>query len=97
MNMILNFPRTKTIGMPSVSGASRLDVLRGRMYEGLGRVLNFFRFPGVIKNLAVKDELTGQDIKVNVGVLYTRLTVNGRDYYINRLTGKLDGTGMGCH
>jgi len=94
--MIINFPQSKQIGAPAISGATTLDILSGRIREGLGRVLNFLRVPGRIKNLAVKDELTGQEIEIKVGVLFTRLTVNGRDYFFNRLTGKFDGTGMGC-
>ena len=96
MTMILNFPCAKQTGTPTITGANTLDILSGRIREGLGRVLNFFRVPGRIKNLAVKDELTGQEIEVHIGVLFTRLTVNGRDYFFNRLTGRLDGTGMGC-
>jgi len=96
MTTILNFPQSKSIGTSTVSGANVLEILYGRVREGLGRILNFLRVPGRIKNLAVKDELTGQEIEVHVGVLFTRLTVNGRDYFFNRLTGKFDGTGIGC-
>ena len=43
--------------------------------------------------MEVKDSLTGQEVAVSVEVLFVRLTVDGRDYYFDRLTGKYNGTG----
>ena len=94
--MIINFPRTRKHETSSTSDATTLDILGGRFQETLGRILNYLRLPGRIKNLAVKDDLTGQEIEIHVGTLFTRLSVNGRDYYFHRLTGKFDGTGCGC-
>jgi hypothetical protein len=41
----------------------------------------------------VNDAITGHRIQVKAGTLFTCITVNGRDYYFHRLTGKFDGTG----
>ena len=43
--------------------------------------------------VAINDPATGQQIAVTVGDLLVRLTVNGRDFYFDRLTGRFDGTG----
>ena len=42
------------------------------------------------------DIVTGGVIEVKVGSLFTRLSVNGRDYYFDRITGRFAGTGQGC-
>jgi len=39
------------------------------------------------------DRVTGQEIKLTVGDLFVRLSIDGRDYYFDRFTGKFDGTG----
>lgn len=52
--------------------------------------------PGAIKSMQITDVLTDQHIEVRVGHLFVRLSVNGRDYYFDRITGKFDGTGTGC-
>lgn len=49
--------------------------------------------PGAIREVDLKDALTGQEVSVTVGATYVRLTVNERDYYFDRLTGRFDGTG----
>ena len=54
------------------------------------------RSPGVIQTFSFNDALTGNMIIVSVGDRFTRLTINGRDYYVDRITGRFAGTGMGC-
>jgi len=81
---------------PAQNGASIIDIAIGRARELLGRILNRLRIPGAVKDIYINDALTGQEIKIHVGVLITRLSVNGRDYFFHRLSGKLVGTGMGC-
>jgi hypothetical protein len=51
------------------------------------------RAPGAIRDAEIKDALTGQAVSVVVGVLYVRISVDGRDYYFDRVTGRFDGTG----
>jgi hypothetical protein len=92
MPRVLRFPH-RDFGRPASGGASVVQVLRGRARELLGRLLNRLGFPGAVRNVHIKDALTGQEIDVHVGALFTRITVNGRDYYFNRTTGKFDGTG----
>ena len=41
--------------------------------------------------MELSDALTKQQIAVSVGSTYVRLTVNERDYYFDRLTGRLTG------
>jgi hypothetical protein len=77
-------------------GATKWQIFVGRTQERLGRLLQRLGIPGAVRNVTIKDALTGQEIAVHVGVLFTCISVNGRDYYFRRLTGKFDGTGMGC-
>jgi len=93
--MILTFPKAATGHAPHM-GASRLVILLGRLRDVLGRTLNAIGAPGAIRPVALKDEVTGTDIQVSVSALFVRLSVNGRDYYFDRLSGRFDGTGMGC-
>ena len=92
--------RSKVVDFPShrVShaardGATKLDIMRSRAREGLGRLLNKFGVPGIIKPVEFTDEITKQHIAVAVDDLFLRVSVDGRDYYFDRLTGRIDGTG----
>ena len=92
---ILKMPRPLR-GTPSKLGASRLDIWRARAKLWICRVLNRVGVPGTIQDADINDSLTGNHIQVRVGVLFTKVSVNGRDYYFRRLSGQFDGTGMGC-
>jgi len=81
---------------PAAHGASRLAIYRWRLFELAGRCLNRMGIAGAVKDIQIDDAFTGQKITIQVGELFTRLTVDGRDYYFNRVSGKYDGTGMGC-
>jgi hypothetical protein len=59
---------------------------------GIGRL----GVPGFIRNTVIDDPVTGQQIEIRVCALDTRLTIDGRDYYFGRFSGKLEGAGMGC-
>ena len=92
---IVQFPRN-FVGRPALCGATRYEIYREWLKIHFCRLLNSFGLPGGIRDTTITDELTGQYIEVMVGVLFTRLSVNGRDYYFRRLSGRFDGTGMGC-
>jgi len=81
---------------PTESNASVWQIWRGRLKESVGYLLNKIGVPGVIGDVDIDDGVTGQRIQVRTGRFFTRLSVNGRDYYFRRLTGRFDGTGMGC-
>ena len=70
--------------------------MRTRLREWFGRVLNRRRVAGFVQPLEYRDPVTGDSIEVRISPFFTRLSVNGRDYYFARLTGKFDGTGQGC-
>ena len=59
-------------------------------------LLGTLRFPGLIKPLVYKDAVTGDFLQIETRKRFTVLSVNGRDYYFRRWTGKFDGTGFGC-
>lgn len=77
-------------------GASRLQILQGRMVEWLCLTMDRFGVPGFIRDVELKDAVTGQHVKVKTGHLFTKISVDGRDYYFHRLSGRFDGTGSGC-
>lgn len=57
-------------------------------------VLYRLGFPGLVWPTVVHDPTTGQTLALAVGPHYVRITVDGRDYYFDRLTGRYDGTGQ---
>ncbi len=61
-----------------------------------GRLVNQCRIPGAIQPMHINDKLSGQTLDVTVGPFFTCISVNGRDYYFCRFSGRLDGTGVGC-
>ncbi len=64
------------------------DAVRLTIARTIGGVV-----PGAIRDFEHYDEVTGQQISVRVGLLYTRIRVDGRDYYFDRVSGRFDGTG----
>ena len=66
--------------------------LTDAIWLALGKALRR-AVPGAIRNLDYHDELTGQHIRVKVGLLYTCISVDGRDYFFRRYSGRFDGTG----
>jgi hypothetical protein len=91
MNAILRFPSHDHC---SVENASRLDTLKGRIRQFIGKILS--RVPGLLASTTINDPLSGQRLEIKVGTIYTRISVNGRDYYFSRLSGKFNETGSGC-
>jgi len=93
MAMLVPFPSQPNC---SVENASRLDILKSRLRQLAGKILGRARLPGLIAPTTINDPYSGQRIEVKVGIMCTRISVNGRDYYFSRFSGKFDGTGSGC-
>jgi hypothetical protein len=89
---VIRFPGERT-GHPARGGASTWEVAKSRLREWLGRLANRFGAPGAIQPTKIRDQLTGQQISVAVSALSVRLTVDGRDYYFDRLSGRFNGSG----
>ncbi len=83
-------------GQAPITGANTWDIIKTRLLAMLGRMLNRRQIPGTIQPMSYDDPLTGDRITVVVNPLFTVLSVNTRDYYFHRLTGRFDGTGTGC-
>lgn len=63
--------------------------------QQVGRFLNWLHVPGFIRPMEMYDELiTHSLLEVRVTPLFTIISVDGRDYYFYRISGKFDGTGM---
>jgi hypothetical protein len=67
--------------------------MRSRAREIFGRIANRLGMPGAVQPVEIEDPATGQHITLAVGTVMVRLTVNGRDFYFDRLTGRYDGAG----
>jgi len=93
MSMIAQFPSRDRC---SVENASRLDILKSRIRQCVGKILGHMQLPGMIASTTINDSFSGQRLEIKVGVICTRISINGRDYYFSRFSGKFDGTGSGC-
>jgi hypothetical protein len=58
----------------------------------LGRILQWVHMPGLIKPFTYRNDL-GSVISVRTSPRYTILTVEGKEYFFIRETGKFDGIG----
>ena len=85
--------RRKGVGKPAVYGATKVDIVVSRLKILIGKLLIRLHVPGVIRPFRYYDPLTENKIALEVGALFTKLSVNGRDYYFGRLSGKWGGTG----
>jgi hypothetical protein len=93
MTRIVRFPGQAHC---SVENASRLDILKSRIRQYVGKILGRVQLPGAVASTTIDDALSGQRLEIKVGTICTRISVNGRDYYFSRLSGKFNGTGSGC-
>jgi hypothetical protein len=83
-------PKSATVG------ASQVRILLSRLRLRIGAALNRIGLPGAVQSVVIDDKLTGSLIEIKTGPLFTKMSVNGRDYYFDRLTGRYDGSGFGC-
>ena len=67
-----------------------------RVKLSLSRLLSKLGFPCIVRPFEYTDQYTGNHIKITDLTLFTKISINGRDYYFHRLSGKFDGTGSGC-
>jgi hypothetical protein len=91
-NDVLQFPADRT-GHPAREGATVFDVARSRIRTTVGRMANRLGLPGTIRVVDIHDATAGHRVTVTIGVNVLRLTVNGRDFYFDRLTGRYEGSG----
>ena len=70
-------------------------ISRARFREKLGDFLNRLGFPGAIRSTELHDKATGLTLNVRVSAGYTRINVNGRDYFFDRITGRYDANRTG--
>lgn len=89
---VIPFPR-KERGRPPTGDATILSIYTERLRNSVGAFLNWLRVPGAIRSVEIDDDLSGQQIVVTVGRRFVRLSINDRDYFFDRVTGRFDGTG----
>ena len=89
---VVKFPAAR-VSHPARDGATTIDIARSRVKAGVGRLLNKMRVPAAIQPVEIVDKVTNQHVAVAVDELFVTVSVNGRDYYFDRITGRFDGTG----
>lgn len=67
--------------------------LRDIIFQFPNRLLTLINAPGFVAPIDFADKVTGDYIHIRVTSRFTVITVNHRDYWFRRLTGKFDGTG----
>ena len=77
-----------------ISGATRWTIWKSRLRVKLGWIINKIGVPGAIDNFSFNDPLNGLMVVVRVTPSFTYITIDGRDYAFDRITGKFAGTGM---
>ncbi len=85
-----------TKGHPVIAQATRWEIYKSRIREAVIMTLDFLRIPAPLRTVEIDDPVTGDVIRIRATGLFTTITINGRDYYFDRLTGRFDGTGLGC-
>jgi hypothetical protein len=83
-----------TVIRQSIESAARANPLE-KVKVGVGNLLIRLRAPGAIRQTEFRDRVGGDHLAVSIGPLFVRVSVNGRNYFFDRFTGKFDGTGTG--
>lgn len=91
--MILQMPK---MPRPAEMNATRWQIWRSRLVYEFGVFCNRVGLPGAVRDCDIEDELSGQSLKIRTSPTSTLISVNGRDYYFDRFSGRHNGTGMGC-
>jgi hypothetical protein len=64
------------------------------MRELLGMLINWLGWPGFVQETEYRAKSADVAVRVKRSRRYTTVTVNGVDVYFDRLTGRIDGTGI---
>jgi hypothetical protein len=81
---------------PTTTGGSFLSKWKSKLKLTLGRAAQRIGLPGCVARKVLDDPVTGQHMEIRVDLLFTVISVDGRDYYFRRWSGQYDGAGMGC-
>lgn len=91
MGILRLYSERKEESLPITSNASAFVIARSRLRGLIGSILN--RLPAFVSDAEITDDFTGQEISIKRNPRFTVISVNGRDYYFKRFSGKFDGTG----
>ena len=89
---VIKFPG-EPVGHSAMMTATRWEILQHRLVELLCLALQRLGVPGAIQNVEIDDPVTGQKLEIRVNRLSTRISIDGRDYYFERLSGRFSGAG----
>lgn len=78
---------------PLNSKYPHLILIREIIYQIPKFIFSLLDIPGFVKPLEYPDRVTGDYIRIRISSRFTIISVNNRDYYFKRLTGRFGGTG----
>lgn len=67
--------------------------IRDATYQFIRYIYALLNIPGLVRPLEYADRVTGDFVRIKVTRRFTIISVNHRDYWFKRLTGRFDGTG----
>ena len=67
--------------------------IRDSLFSIPGYLYTLFNLPGFVEPIDYIDRLTGDCIRIKIDRRFTIISVNSRDYWFRRTSGKFDGTG----
>lgn len=83
---------------PALAKPSLTRKVRDRLLVLLGRLANRVGLPGLVGEHEIDDAFAGK-VSIRTSPWFTVISINGRDLYFRRWSGKFDGTGSmvgGC-
>jgi hypothetical protein len=95
MGTVLSFPK-RAIERAAPAPSPIVATWFWHAKAGLDRMLRRLGFRVPPSHIEVDDSRTGKKIVIDTGPVFTRLTVNGTDYFYDR-NGRLHGSGSQVH
>lgn len=89
---VVTFPAHR-VRRAAAGNATTSEIIASRARLWVGRLMNACRVPGAIRPTQFHDEVTDRDVSISIDDGFVRLSVDGRDYFFDRITGRFDGTG----
>ena len=80
-------------GAEGQEGGADMKRVWSSVRRGIGRLANLAGLPGAVQAMTIDDAFAGK-VEIRVSPSFTVVSINGRDLYFWRLSGKFDGTGM---
>ena len=85
------------ISSSPVNNDSKINIfffrIKYNIKSAIGNLLNRIKFPAFIQKTEIEDPVLNMNIKIKPCSRSTIISIDNRDFYFDRLTGKFTGTG----